>query len=82
MIADILNEDIETTQHAKGLLDKYKDIVAHKSGFTETEIRNNLKQAGLVDIDFTMATNAFLHGKKVKFFLAKGTNSAAGNVLQ
>lgn len=81
MIADVLNEDIETTRHDSELLDEYKDIVVHKSGFTETEIRHNLKQAGLVDIDFTMATNAFLHGKKVKFFLAKGTNRAVGSAF-
>lgn len=54
------------------LLDKYKHIVVHKSGFTEAEIRNPFESAGLVEFDFRIATHAQLHGRDVKFFLSRG----------
>lgn len=80
LVADILNESHTNThpehpQHdAKEpeLLEKYKHIVVHKSGFTETEMRENLEGAGLRGFEFHIAASASLHGKDVKFFLARG----------
>jgi ubiquinone/menaquinone biosynthesis C-methylase UbiE len=72
LVADILKEAGPASGSQLELLDKYKDIVVHKSGFTEAEIRENMKQAGLYEIDFRIIAEASFHGKDVRFFVAKG----------
>ncbi len=72
LIADILNEDVASGSDQPELLENYKDIVVHTNGFTEDEIRENIRQAGLQGFDFRVVTSASLHGRTVKFFLARG----------
>ncbi|KAI0792970.1 S-adenosyl-L-methionine-dependent methyltransferase [Irpex lacteus] len=71
-IADILNENVASGSDQPELLENYKDIVVHTNGFTEDEIRENIRQAGLQGFDFRVVTSASLHGRTVKFFLARG----------
>ncbi|KAI0088592.1 S-adenosyl-L-methionine-dependent methyltransferase [Irpex rosettiformis] len=77
LIVDILNENLGSSSQQPELLEKYKDIVVHKSGFTEAEIRGNLEQAGLETIDFQILTTVLLHDRDVKLFLARGINRRA-----
>lgn len=72
LIADILNESTDTNAREPELLEKYKHIVAHTNGFTESRICDNMTQAGLVHLSFKIVTTASFHGRDVKFFLARG----------
>lgn len=72
LIADILNEPVASFSDQPELLEKYKDIVVHTNGFTEDKIRENIGQAGLQEFNFRVVTSASLHGRTVKFFLARG----------
>ena len=72
LVADILKEVDSASPSEPELLEKYEDIVVHKSGFTEDDILRNLAQAGLGDPDFRIVTQAFLHGREVRFFIARG----------
>jgi hypothetical protein len=53
----------------------HADIVAHKGGFDDTDIRKAFDAADLHDITFDKVTSAMKDGHSVDFFLAKGVKS-------
>ncbi|KAF7794735.1 hypothetical protein EIP86_005873 [Pleurotus ostreatoroseus] len=69
LIADILKNELSK---GRELLDDFRHVVPHRSGFTEETMLAHFQQAGLKDFAFTKATRAQVHGEDVDFFLARG----------
>ncbi|KAI0345672.1 S-adenosyl-L-methionine-dependent methyltransferase [Trametopsis cervina] len=74
LIADILKESV-SEDSSPPLLDQYRHIVVHPDGFTEDEMRATIEHASLKNFDFNVVAKAILHGRDVKFFLARGVKS-------
>ena len=65
--------DIESTSDREEIIpETASHIVAHKFGFSETEMRSFIESAGLSFSSFTSVTKAKKNGKEVNVFLAQG----------
>ncbi|KAG1868895.1 S-adenosyl-L-methionine-dependent methyltransferase [Suillus tomentosus] len=53
------------------------NLVAHKGGFQEADIKAVFESAGLIDFSFVTACKAKIHGQPVQIFLASGTKEVA-----
>ncbi len=67
LVTDYQAEDDDTT-----LPDAHADIVAHKAGFTEEQMKEMFDRAGLDAFSLEQVISAKMHGHGVKIFLAKG----------
>ncbi|PSR73300.1 hypothetical protein PHLCEN_2v10828 [Hermanssonia centrifuga] len=70
LVADIVKDE---NRGGPELLEHFHHVVAHKSGFSEPEMRDTFETGGLGAFEFGTVTRAKLHGDDVDFFLAKGT---------
>ncbi|PBK83177.1 S-adenosyl-L-methionine-dependent methyltransferase [Armillaria gallica] len=67
LVTDYQAEDDDTA-----LPDAHADIVAHKAGFNEEQMKEMFDRAGLDGFSLEQIISARMHGHGVKIFLAKG----------
>jgi len=73
MVSDIMKSSNSDGMFAHSAA--HTDIIAHKGGFDDTDIRKAFDAADLHDMTFDKVTSAKKDGHAVDFFLAKGVKS-------
>lgn len=74
LVADLMKPSESSAESARALFPTgAHDIVAHKSGFEEADIKTVFEGVGLINFSFVTACKAMKHEHPVQFFLASGT---------
>jgi len=77
----LLVVDLVRGKHAADFHSHGKNIIAHRGGFVESEIRAVFEGAGLEKFEWSIAAEVSSQGRELELFIAKGVKPAKNNQL-